>query len=798
MIKNYFKTAFRNLWRNKTFSVIKILGLSIGLTVCMLIFLYTKDEISYDRFHKNKAQLHRIIQTWQFAQNPPQNIGITNAIVGEAFAKEIPEVQQYVRINGVAVTVKKNNDVFTENPLFVDDNFFTVFTFPLSEGNKRTALKDLHSVVLSKDMAKKYFGTEDVIGETMQIKRNDEFENFIVTAIAENSPQNSTIKADMYLPIKYDLRTRGNDWFGGSLNTFLLLSPQANIKTVEGKMQALFDKNTKDFLAKTEKEQGVAVKIKLGLQPLTDIHLSKKAGPDNGMSDGSKSSYSYILTCIAIFILIIACINFINLAVAQSLKRSKEIGIRKVVGGTRRQLIKQFLAESFVVSLIAFVIAILLTVIILPFFNELANKKLSLSYLSDGYLYAGYFLLLLITSFIAGFYPSLVLSAFQPVKVLYNRQKMMSKNYLTKGLIVLQFVLAIFLIIATIAVNSQLKYLLHKDLGYDSKNLVRIDLPFSKSSDKLPALFKNELANQRNIIMVAARNGGRNISGAKANGKNITMEYNKIDDKYLTAFKIPIIAGRNFSPNYPSDSMHSVIVNESFVKEAGWKLNHAVGQTINFMDEKNRPATIVGVIKDYHFTSLKEKITPELFSMDPSTNYAQVWVKINPDNIPQTLSLLENTYKKLVPLFPYSYQFLDEINASNYQTESKWKQIISIASGLFIFISCMGLLGLVIISIEQRTKENGIRNFLGAAVSRIVMLISKEFIILISIAFVVAVPVGYYFINKWLQDFAYRITIGWWMFALAGALVIIIALLTMSFKAIKAAIANPVESLRTE
>jgi putative ABC transport system permease protein len=798
MIKNYFKTAFRNLWRNKTFSVIKILGLSIGLTVCMLIFLYTKDEISYDRFHKNKAQLHRIIQTWQFAQNPPQNIGITNAIVGEAFAKEIPEVQQYVRINGVAVTVKKNNDVFTENPLFVDDNFFTVFTFPLSEGNKRTALKDLHSVVLSKDMAKKYFGTEDVIGETMQIKRNDEFENFIVTAIAENSPQNSTIKADMYLPIKYDLRTRGNDWFGGSLNTFLLLSPQANIKTVEGKMQALFDKNTKDFLAKTEKEQGVAVKIKLGLQPLTDIHLSKKAGPDNGMSDGSKSSYSYILTCIAIFILIIACINFINLAVAQSLKRSKEIGIRKVVGGTRRQLIKQFLAESFVVSLIAFVIAILLTVIILPFFNELANKKLSLSYLSDGYLYAGYFLLLLITSFIAGFYPSLVLSAFQPVKVLYNRQKMMSKNYLTKGLIVLQFVLAIFLIIATIAVNSQLKYLLHKDLGYDSKNLVRIDLPFSKSSDKLPALFKNELANQRNIIMVAARNGGRNISGAKANGKNITMEYNKIDDKYLTAFKIPIIAGRNFSPNYPSDSMHSVIVNESFVKEAGWKLNHAVGQTINFMDEKNRPATIVGVIKDYHFTSLKEKITPELFSMDPSTNYAQVWVKINPDNIPQTLSLLENTYKKLVPLFPYSYQFLDEINASNYQTESKWKQIISIASGLFIFISCMGLLGLVIISIEQRTKEIGIRKVLGAAVSRIVMLISKEFIILISIAFVVAVPVGYYFINKWLQDFAYRITIGWWMFALAGGLVIIIALLTMSFKAIKAAIANPVESLRTE
>jgi len=764
----------------------------------MLIFLYTKDEISFDRFHKNKAQLYRIIQTWNFGQDPPQNIGITTSIVGETFAKEIPEVQLYVRINGEAVTVKKKNDVFTENPLFVDDNFFSVFTFPLLQGNKKTALKDLHSVVLSKNMAIKYFGTEDVIGETMQIKRGDEFENYIVTAIAENTPQNSTIKADMFLSIKNDLKTPGNDWLGGNLNTFLLLSPQANVQMVESKMQRIFDKNTKNFLAKAEKEQGAALKIKLALQPLTDIHLSKKAGPDNGMSDGSKSAYSYILTCIAIFILIIACINFINLAVAQSLKRSKEIGIRKVVGGTRSQLIKQFLAESFLVSLIAFVIGIILTIVLLPFFNELANKKLSLSYLSDGYLYVGYFLLLLITSFIAGFYPSLVLSAFQPVKVLYGRQKMMSKNLLTKSLIVLQFALAIFLIIGTIAVNNQVNYLLHTDLGYDSRNLVRIDLPNSNTSNKLPALFKNELGRQPNILTVAARNGGRNISGAKANGKNLTIEFNKIDDKYLPAFKIPIVTGRNFSPDYPADSNNSVIVNESFVKEAGWKINNAVGQTINFMDEKNRPATIIGVIKDYHFASLKEKITPELFSMDSTASYGQVWVKIDPNNIPETLTLLESTFKKLVPFFPYSYQFMDDINAKNYETQAKWKQIISIASGLFIFISCIGLLGLVMLSIEQRTKEIGIRKVLGAAVSRIMMLISKEFIVLILIAFVVATPVGYYFIHKWLQDFAYRINISWWMFPLAGVSVIIIALMTLSYQAIKAAFANPAKSLRTE
>jgi putative ABC transport system permease protein len=798
MIKNFFIIAWRNLWRNRIFSVIKILGLSIGLTVCMLIFLYTKDEISYDQFHKNKARLFRVIQTLQVSETPPQTIGITTGTVGESFAKEIPEVQQYVRINGEAVTVKKKNDVFTENPMFVDDNFFSVFTFPLLQGNKKTALKDFHSVVLSKNTAIKYFGTEDVIGETMQIKQGDEFEAYTVTAVAENSPQNSSIKTGMFLRIKIYQRGNGDDWLGGGLNTFLLLSPQADVHTVEGKMQALFDKHTKDFLEKAQKEQGISFKARLALQPLTDLHLSKKAGPDNGMSDGSRSAYSYILTCIAIFILIMACINFINLAVAQSLKRSKEIGIRKVVGGTRSQLIKQFLAESFLVSFIAFVIGILLAVSILPFFNELANKKLSLSYLSDGYLYAGYFLLLIVTSFIAGFYPSLVLSALQPVKVLYGRQKMMSKNLLTKGLIVLQFALAIFLIIGTIAVNYQVNYLLHANLGYDSKNLVRIDLPNSNTSDKLPTLFKNELAGERNILSIAARNGGRSISGAKANGKNLTIEFNKIDDKYLPTFKIPIIAGRNFSPDYPADSMNSVIVNESFIKEAGWKISNAVGQTMNFMDEKNRPATIVGVIKDYHFSSLKEKITPELFSMDSIANYGQVWVKISPNDIPQTLALLETTYRKLVPFFPYSYQFMDNINAKNYETEAKWKQIISIASGLFIFISCIGLLGLVMLSIEQRTKEIGIRKVLGAAISKIIILISKEFIILISIAFVITVPVGYYFINKWLQDFAYRINIGWWMFALAGALVIILALFTISYQAIKAAVANPVKSLRTE
>ncbi|HXB44730.1 MAG TPA: ABC transporter permease, partial [Puia sp.] len=605
MLLNYFKIAWRNLLRNKTFSLIKIIGLSIGLMVCMLIFLYTKDELSYDQFQINKAQLYRIVQTFQRGKEPQQSIGITNSIVGESIAKEIPEVQQYVRIIGEAVTVKKDNDVFTENPLFVDDNFLSVFTFPLMKGDIKTALKDLHSAVLSKNLAKKYFGTTDVIGKTIQLKLNDEFEPFIVTAVSENSPQNSTLKTDMLLPLKYFENYNDNrGWFGGSMITFLFLSPQANIKTVEGKMQALLDMNIKDKLAKMQLQQGVTVAIKLSLQPLTDIHLGKLTAPDREMADVSNPAYSYILTCIAIFTLIIACINFINLAIAQSLKRSKEIGIRKVVGSTRVQLIKQFLTESFLVSLIAFSIAIFLTLIVLPFFNELANKKLSLSYLSDGYLYAGYFLLLLVTSFLVGFYPSLVLSSFQPIKVLYNRQKLMGNNYLTKGLIVFQFALAFFLIIGTIAVNSQLNFLLNADQGYDSKNLVRIDIPISKSSDQLPAIFKSELSNQSNIVNVAAKNRGRSISGVKADGKSITIENNRIDENYLPTFKIPFIAGRNFSQDYPGDNMNSVIVNESFLKEAGWNTHNAIGKRITMDTRDHRSATVIGVIKDYHFTSL--------------------------------------------------------------------------------------------------------------------------------------------------------------------------------------------------
>jgi ABC-type antimicrobial peptide transport system permease subunit len=407
-----------------------------------------------------------------------------------------------------------------------------------------------------------------------------------------------------------------------------------------------------------------------------------------------------------------------------------------------------------------------------------------------------YFLLLLVTSFVAGFYPSLVLSAFRPVAVLTNKQKLTGRNYLTKGLIVLQFALTIFLIIGTIAVYSQLHFLSHADLGYDNKNLVRIDIPISSASDRIPALFEQELLHQPGIIAAAGKNGGRSISGVKANGKDIGIENNKIDEPFFSTFRIPLLAGRGFSPSMASDSSRSAIVNESLAKEAGWTNQEALGKIITV--EENKPLTIVGVIRDYHYTSLKEKIMPELFTMDPRFNFGEVWIRIDPSDLPRTLTLLQATFRKLVPYFPYVYQFMDDLNAKNYETENKWKQIISIASLLFIFISCIGLFGLVILSIEQRSKEIGIRKVLGAAISRILVLVAKDFLVLIALAFLVAAPVGYYFIHLWLEDFAYKTRISWWFFAGPGLLVFCVALATILFRALRAAMANPVMSLRTE
>ena len=795
MLKNYFIVAFRNLSRNKLFSLINIAGLSIGLACCILIFLYTKDELSYDKFNQKKNQIFRI--TAQMVDEKAHEVfkaGKTGLIHGPSFKQDIPEIEEVVRVVKGDQVIKLGSQTFNQPIMFADDNFFSVFTFPLKDGDPKKVLTDLHSVVISEDAAKKYFGTTHVIGKTLEIQF-EKFEPFTVTGLAKRSPQNSSIQFDMMLPMKFKEKLNPDDhWLNFFISTFLVLNPKASPATVVSKMTRVYKEKAADQLKEAREKFDFKGSVNWGLQPLLNIHLSKDYAAEDELSDASNPLYSYILTGIAVFILLIACINFINLTIARSLKRSKEIAIRKVVGGQRAQLTRQFLGESFIVCFISFAFAILLATLALPFFNEVANKRLSLTYLADWQLILGFVVLFLITGFAAGFYPAMVLSGFNPIQSLYNRVKLSGNNYLGKGLVVVQFALAALLIISTFFIYQQFHFLTHKELGYNDRNLVVVNLDWDAGT-QLRDLLKTELMKNSSISSVALHNRGRQGTTAKADGKEIQFDYDHIDEQYLPTLQIPIKEGRNFSTAFPTDSTASILVNETFAKEAGWK--DPIGKTVDFY-WKNRKLTVVGVVKDYHFRPLNEKIGSQLFTSEPDGNSSQLYIKISPNNIPQTLQFIETTYKRLVPFYPFSYEFKNDTNLRAYDSEEKWKQIISFGAMLTIFISCIGLLGLASLSAEQRIKEIGIRKVLGASVSSIVQLISNNFLKLVLLANIIALPLAWWAVHAWLQNFAYHIDIHWWIFAMAVFITLLIALFTVGFQAIKAAIVNPANSLRNE
>ncbi|MEZ5027714.1 MAG: FtsX-like permease family protein [Ferruginibacter sp.] len=653
---------------------------------------------------------------------------------------------------------------------------------------------------MTEDAARTQFGTTNVIGRIVMMKDDSVFVPHKVTAVVKNCPQNSSIKFDMLLPIRESQAdaTNSKNWFNSFLNTFVVLNPHSDIQSVESKMQKFYVTDTKDAIISLKKQFGDVVeswKSEYHLQPFLAMHLSTELPSQNGLSGASNPMYSYILSGIALFVLLIACINFVNLTVARSVKRAKEIGIRKVVGSDRKQLIFQFLGESFLLCLIAFVLAIALVQLSLPIFNMLSNKALALSYLFDIKLVAGYILLFVFTTLLAGFYPAIVLSGYKPVKSLYNRFNNVGKNYLQKSLVVLQFTLAAFLIIATLTIYKQFNFLTNEKLGYDDTDIVTIQKDFKTHEEAW--LFKNELLKNPGIVSVAPRNGGSWSTIAKlGNDSTINFDYETIDDSFLPVLKIPLALGRNFSSEFPADSANSILVNETFVKKAGWK--NPIGQTVNFWYNNNKIYTVIGVVKDYHFESLNKKIGPQLFTMKPENPYGMVFIKIKPNTASVSLMAIQKSFKQLFPLNPYSYVFMNEKNRKAYEAEAKWKQIMLFGALLTIFISCIGLFGLSVLSAEKRTKEIGIRKVLGASVNGVVTILSKDFLKLVFISLVIAIPAAWLASNKWLENYPYRISLSWSLFALGALLVILIALITVSFQAIKAAVANPVKSLRTE
>ena len=798
MFKNYFKSAYRNLARNKIYSFINIAGLSLGLACTMLIMLFVNDEVSYDRFHKNGNQIYRLDKETAKGNGDFHYNSYTGYFPGPRFAAKIPEIQNFVRFQPDATDIKTGTDVQSQDICYVDSNFFLVFTFPLIEGSPATALSKPNSIVLTQDMAKKYFGNADAMGKTMLLKNADKFESFVVTGIAKNCPLNSSIKFNVVLPMKVSVEDENNNsnWFNSFLSTFVVLASNANIKTVQHKMDKVFEADASESISEMRSKYGIKnIGISYVLEPLADIHLGKEVeARDEVLSDKSNPTYSYILSGISLFILLIACINFVNLTIARSIKRSKEIGIRKVIGGTRKQLMIQLLSESFMFCLIAFAFAIFIVIIVLPLFNQLSNKVLSFSYLLSSRLIFGYITVFVITGLLAGFYPAVVLSNYNPVQTLYKRINLAGKNYLQKSLVIFQFTLASCLIIGTLAIFLQFNFLTTQNLGYDDSNLITVRK--SQLTRNEATLFKQALMNNHGIVDVAPRNSGYNNNTVKLNGdKQINVVIETIDASYLPLLKVPIVSGRNFSPDFPSDSTQTVLVNEAFVQQAGWK--QPLHQQITSF-ENGKTYTVAGVVKDYHFKPLTEQITAQIFTMNPNNNYGMLYIKIKAGTETSSLQYIANTFKKLFPLSPFAYNFKQEQNEQSYAAEAKWKQIILFSAILTIFISCIGLFGLSVLSAEKRTKEIGIRKVLGASVRSIVSILSTDFLKLIFISLIISIPLAWIATSKWLENYPYRITLSWWLFASAGILVILIALFTISFQSIKAAIANPVKSLRTE
>jgi putative ABC transport system permease protein len=803
MFKSSMKFIFRHLWNNRLYSSIKIAGLSIGMTCILLAILFIRDENSYDRFHEKASQLYRITTTINNPLNGGNRImGSTGQVQGPAFAASIPEIKEYVRMwAGLSTNFIEEKKALSVNFIYADEPFFKVFTFPLLYGNPVSALKEPNSVVLTEETAFRFFGRKDVVGKTINLEEGHGMVTFVITGVAKTIPTHSSIQFEAVLPFKY-LRTMFSDanWLNPYLSTFLLLDPHANLNAVKNKFAQVFMTEAAEQLkdAKMLPEQ-----VKYGLQPITDIHLNIfEKGPlairgSGQLGEASIVTYSYLLMGIAAFILIMACVNFLNLSIAGSLKRFKEIGVRKVSGGTRSQIVWQFLTEAAILCLIAYILAVIVVVGVLPVFNRLAQKNIDFSFPSDIVFFLYGLMLMGICIMIVGLYPAIKLSLFNAAEVLYNKQKASGKNIFTKSLIVLQFTFAVSLVIATIVYYRQMNFISQNDLGYNSSNIVEVHLPTFRDVDQQTInVFRNELLSETSIIQVA---NGDLIPGdaaeVKLNGRDDRVDLTSIDRFFLPTLNIQLKEGRNFSDSFNSDSAESVIVNETFLQDLG--LKNPIGQQITMTDGlgRNHNRTILGVVKDFHYTSLKEKIKPLALVLKQSEN---MWIKLQKGKVPEGLLAIETTFRRTFPEYFYEYTFMDDEIREQYTNEERWKQIIGYASGLAIIICSIGLFGLAHFSTINRTKEIGIRKVLGASVIHISTLLSKDFLQLVLLSVIIASPVAWYAMNKWLQNFNYRINVSWLDFTAAAAIALVIALITVSSQAVKAAGANPVESLRVE
>jgi putative ABC transport system permease protein len=798
MVKNYLKIAFVNLKKHKAFSFINIFGLAIGMACCILIAAYVFHELSYDRFHEKADRIYRLKSELKISGDD-LDIPKSSPPMADYLVQNYPEVIDAVRFRPLGrVPVRFRDNLFYEDQIFFADNsVFEIFDFPILKGDPNTALNTAHSIVITEDVARRYFGTEDPLGKLLTINNQSDF---TVTGVLKNIPHNSHLNFSMLCSFETyakDNRKEMQGWLFLNHYTYILLEKGADCRRLEHKLPEMIEERIGAMLRMAKAD------LTLSLQPLTSIHLHSNLMQE--ISGNSNIVYVFIFSAIALFILAIACINFMNLSTARSANRAREVGLRKVMGADRAKIIRQFLSESILNSFLSFILALILVDLTLPLFRSISGVELRIDYAHNFWLVPGLVGLALLVGVVAGSYPAFFLSSFQPTRVLKGEFKTGKKGtFFRSTLVIVQFTISIALIFATVIVFNQLQFMKNRRLGFQKEQIVVIPISDESTLDSLRPV-KQELENHSEIVMAAASSHvpGQTTYFNPFIPEGFTHEQMQymgelyIDHDFIPAMGIEILEGRNFSDELATDINESVIINEAAARKFGW--DKPVGKTIGevTVSQKIRKYTVIGVVKDFHIESLRKKIAP-LFIGNTTHNFNSLSVRLKMENVQATLSFLENKMQQIDPSRPFEYAFLDDTFDAQYRSEERLSRIFSYFAVLAVFIACLGLFGLASFAAEQRTKEIGIRKVLGASVSGIVMLLSKEFTKWVVISNALAWPLAYFALRLWLQGFAYRTKISLAAFVLSAIISAFVAVFTVSYQAIRSAVTDPVESLRYE
>lgn len=804
MLKNYIKVALRNLLRYKVYSIVNVVGLALGITCTVLLALFVQHELSYDNYFPDADRIYRVAGKFKLGDQE-YNFAVCPPILAKTVLDELPEVVKTARFRAQGSKIVRHNNVsFSEEHItFADNSVIDMFGINLSSGNPETALIEPNFIIISEKAAKKYFGSENGIGKILTINNQRDYK---VTGVFKGIPDNTHFRVDFLQSMLSLEEAKQETWLSNNFQTYLLLEENTDPLVVNKKL----DKLTETYLGpEIEKVMGISLEqlAEQGggggfyLQAVRQIHLKSDLMSELGVNSDIK--YVYIFSVIAIFIMIIACVNFMNISTARSATRSKEVGIRKVLGSHRKGLRRQFLVESFVTTVISMIISIGLIELIIPYFNTLTGKQLSIQYMHNPFVLIMMVMILIVIGFLAGSYPAFVLSGFNPIEALRGRTNSnKTTGSLRSGLVIFQFTASIVLIISTIVVLNQLRYIQNKKLGFNKENVITLD--YAHLLGDKTQIFKEKMLNHPEIINATVSNflpvpSGYNSSMIFPAGKveeGVSIQLWDVDHDYLSTMKMKIIEGRDFSKEFSTDSA-AVILNQAAVKVFG--LENPVGEVFcryyNPQGDFNN-YNVIGVVEDFHFESLRNNISPLAIFIGESNG--TISFRVNTADVSMVIDKLKETWNELAPGQPFNYSFLDERFNSMYKGEQRISEIFGTFAALAIFIGCLGLFSLSAFTAEQKTKEIGIRKVLGSSLTSIVLMLSKEFVKLVLIAFIIASPIAFYFMDKWLADFEYRTDLSIWVFVSAGLISLIIAIITVSYHALRAASANPINSLKYE